>query len=55
MNEKKDSETENELTPEELAARKRRNIWLALSLLGFVGLILLVTMVRLASGIPERM
>ncbi|MEL6474110.1 MAG: hypothetical protein AAFQ21_08485 [Pseudomonadota bacterium] len=43
------------LSPEEDAARKRRNIWLALALVGFVALVAIVTMVRIGSGIPERM
>lgn len=43
------------LSEAELAARRRRNVWLALALAGFVVLVGLVTVIRLGSGIPERM
>lgn len=45
------------MTPEELAARKRRNLWLGLALAGFVVLVMIVTIIRLATGtgISERM
>lgn len=36
------------LSEDELAARKKRNLWLALSLVGFVALVLMVTFVRLS-------
>ena len=36
------------LSEAELAARKKRNLWLALSLVGFVALVLMVTFVRLS-------
>ncbi|WP_019959796.1 hypothetical protein [Woodsholea maritima] len=39
------------LSPEELAARNKRNIMIALSLVGFMGLIFAVTVIRLASNI----
>ncbi|MEO0465186.1 MAG: hypothetical protein AAF216_01480 [Pseudomonadota bacterium] len=39
------------LSEEELTARKRRNLWLALALVGFVGLVLLVTVIRLSQGV----
>lgn len=39
------------LSPEELAARKKRNMMIALSLVGFMGLIFAVTVIRLASNI----
>lgn len=37
-------------TPEELAARKKRNLWLGLALAGFVILVMITTVIRLASG-----
>jgi len=37
-------------TEAELAARKRRNVWLALALAGFVVAVLVVTMVRISQG-----
>ncbi len=37
-----------QMTPEELAARKRRNLWLALALFGFVFLVGATTVVRLS-------
>jgi len=39
------------MTPDELAARKRRNFWIALAITGFVVLVFLVTMVRVGEGI----
>ena len=50
-----DTESPRQLSKEALAARKRRNIWLGVALAGFVVIVLLITMVRLANGIPERM
>lgn len=38
----------HQMTPEELAARKRRNLWLALALFGFVVMVGAVTVVRLS-------
>lgn len=40
-----------QLTPEELAARKRRNLWLALGLVGFIVVIFTTTVLRLYSNI----
>ncbi len=37
-----------QLTPEELKARKRRNLWLGLSLFAFVVAILIITMIRIS-------
>ncbi len=37
-----------EISPEEQAARKRRNLWLALALVGFVLAVGAVTVVRLS-------
>lgn len=39
------------MTPDELAARKRRNLWIALAIAAFVVLVFLVTMVRVEDGI----
>ena len=38
------------LTPEAVAARKKRNLWLGLALLGFVVLVAITTMIRLANA-----
>lgn len=44
-------------TPEEIAARKRRNLWLGLALAGFVVLVMVTTIIRLSTGagVSERM
>lgn len=42
------------MTPEELAARKRRNLWIALSVGAFVVLVFLITVVKLQAGVLER-
>jgi hypothetical protein len=39
-------------TPDEARARKRRNLWLALSIAGFMLLVFAITMARLATGQP---
>ena len=39
------------LTPEEIKARKRRNVWIALSITAFIVLVFLITMVRVGDGI----
>jgi hypothetical protein len=39
------------MTPEELAARKRRNLWIALSIGAFIVLVFLITMVKVKDGI----
>lgn len=39
------------LTPDELAARKRRNLWIALAIAAFVVLVFLITMVKVEDGI----
>jgi hypothetical protein len=41
------------MTPEELAARKRRNIWIALSVAAFVVLVFAITLVRIGGNIAE--
>jgi hypothetical protein len=39
------------LTPEQIKARGRRNLWLALSIGAFVLLVFLITMTRVQEGI----
>ena len=39
-----------QMTPDELAARKKRNLWLGLALAGFVVLVMITTIIRLATG-----
>jgi hypothetical protein len=39
------------LTPEEVKARGRRNLWIALSIAAFVVLVFLITMVKVKDGI----
>ncbi len=41
------------LTPEELAARKRRNLFIALAIGAFVALVFAITMVQIQAGIQE--
>lgn len=41
------------LTPEEARARSRRNVWIALALVGFVVLVFLTTALRLLSNQAE--
>lgn len=38
------------LTPDELKARKRRNMWLGLAVAGFILLVFAITMAKLAAG-----
>jgi hypothetical protein len=42
------------LTPEQLKARKRRNIWIAVSLGAFMLLVFLITLAKLQAGVLER-
>lgn len=42
------------LTPEEIAARKRRNVILAIAIAAFVVLVFAITMVQLKAGVLER-
>jgi hypothetical protein len=39
------------MTPDELAARKRRNVWIAAAIVAFVVLVFLITMVKVENGI----
>jgi hypothetical protein len=41
------------LTPEEIAARKRRNVWLALAIGAFVILVFAITLTKLQAGLPQ--
>lgn len=43
------------LTAEERAAQKKRNVWLAFALLGFLVLVFIITIVRIRDGIYWRM
>lgn len=42
------------LTPEQLEARNRRSLWIALGLVGFIVLIFLTTFLRMQSNLTER-
>jgi hypothetical protein len=42
------------MTPDELKARKRRNLWIALSVAAFVLLIFLITLAQLKAGVLDR-
>ena len=39
------------MTPEELKARKRRNLWIALSVAAFMLLIFLITVAQIRAGL----
>lgn len=41
------------LTPEELAARKRRNLWIALSIAAFVVLVFAITLTKIGGNIAN--
>lgn len=42
------------LTPDQVRARKRRNLWLALSIGAFVLLVFFITMAKLGGNVLER-
>jgi len=42
------------LTPEQVAARKRRNMFIALAIGAFIALVFAITMVQLQGGVLER-
>ena len=42
------------LTPEQLKARNRRSLWIALGLVAFIVLIFLTTFLRMQSNLAER-
>jgi hypothetical protein len=39
------------LTPEEVAARKRRNLWIALAVGGFMALVFAITLAQMNAGV----
>jgi hypothetical protein len=41
------------LTPEEISARKRRNLWIALSIGAFIVLVFLITIAKLQAPVLE--
>ena len=41
------------MTPEELKARKRRNLWIALSIVAFVVLVFAITMAKIGGNIAN--
>lgn len=42
------------LTPEEEAARKKRNVWIALGLFAFMVLVFFVTLAKMKAGVLDR-
>ncbi len=42
------------LTPEEEAARKKRNVWIALGLFAFMVLVFFVTLAKIKAGVLDR-
>lgn len=42
------------MTPDELRARKRRNVWIALSIAAFIVLVFAITLVQLQGNVLER-
>jgi len=42
------------LTPEQEKARKRRNLWIALSLAGFMALVFFITLAKLGANVMNR-
>ncbi len=42
------------LTPDELKARKRRNLWIALAITSFVLLVFFITIAKLQAGVLDR-
>lgn len=42
------------MTPDELRARKRRNLWIALAIGAFIVLVFAITLVQLQSNVLER-
>lgn len=40
------------MTPDEVRARKRRNLWLAAAIVAFVVLVFFITLARLHAGQP---
>ena len=42
------------MTPEELEARKRRNVWIALAVAAFIVLVFAITLTQMQAGVLER-
>lgn len=42
------------MTPEELKARKRRNLWIALAVGGFMLLVFAITLTQMQGAVMER-
>ncbi|HJS79445.1 MAG TPA: hypothetical protein VJ748_02385 [Vitreimonas sp.] len=42
------------LTPEELKARKRRNVWIALSVAAFIVLVFAITLTQMQANVLDR-
>jgi hypothetical protein len=42
------------LTPEELKARKRRNLWIALSVAAFIVLVFAITLTQMQANVLDR-
>ncbi|WP_395645515.1 hypothetical protein [Terricaulis sp.] len=42
------------MTPDELKARKRRNMWLGLAIAGFMLLVFAITMAKVGAAILDR-
>jgi hypothetical protein len=40
----------NIMTPEELEARKRRNVWIALAIAGFMALVFAITVTKMGAA-----
>jgi hypothetical protein len=41
-------------SPEEMKARKRRNLWTVLALLGFIALVFVITLTKLGANVLVR-
>lgn len=42
------------MTPDELKARKRRNMWLGLAIAAFILLVFAITLAKLGAGVLDR-
>jgi len=42
------------LTPDELAARKRRNVWIALAVAAFIVLVFAITLTQMQAAVLDR-
>ena len=41
------------MTPAELKARKRRSMWIALAIAGFIVLVFLITLAKMQAGLSQ--